>query len=42
MFTFAKPFYPLILAATQSNPEWGHRQMIKTLQGFDRLSREGR
>jgi dihydroorotate dehydrogenase len=42
MFTFAKPFYPLVLATTKSNPEWGHRQMINTLILCDRLSREGR
>lgn len=39
MFTFAQPFYPLILAATESNPEWGHRQMINTLNRCDRLTR---
>jgi len=41
MFTFAKPFYPLVLATTKSHPEWGHRQMINTLSLCDRLSREG-
>jgi dihydroorotate dehydrogenase len=39
MFTFAQSFYPLILTATKSNPEWGHRQMINTLKRFDHLSR---
>jgi len=41
MFTFAQSFYPLILTATKSNPEWGHRQMINTLKRFDYLSRNG-
>ncbi len=41
MFTFARPFYPLVLGLTKSNPEWGHRQMINALQGFDQINRAG-
>ncbi|HAC65839.1 MAG TPA: dihydroorotate dehydrogenase (quinone) [Cyanothece sp. UBA12306] len=36
MLNLAKPFYPLLLTATKSNPEGAHLQLIKTLNILDR------
>ncbi|OKH19502.1 quinone-dependent dihydroorotate dehydrogenase [[Limnothrix rosea] IAM M-220] len=36
LLNFAKPSYPLVLAAFKSNPEQGHRQLIKTLHWLER------
>jgi dihydroorotate dehydrogenase len=36
LLNFAKPGYPLVLAAFKSNPEQGHRQLINTLHWLER------
>jgi dihydroorotate dehydrogenase len=41
MLRFARPLYPLALAASQNNPEKGHHQLIHTLKTIDRLHRQG-
>ncbi|MGB2924664.1 MAG: quinone-dependent dihydroorotate dehydrogenase [Limnothrix sp.] len=36
LLNFAKPSYPLVLAAFKSNPEQGHRQLINSLHWLER------
>ncbi|MEB3225780.1 MAG: quinone-dependent dihydroorotate dehydrogenase [Synechococcus sp.] len=36
LLNFAKPGYPLVLAAFKDNPEQGHRQLINTLHWLER------
>jgi dihydroorotate dehydrogenase len=36
LLNFAKPGYPLVLAAFRDNPEQGHRQLINTLHWLER------
>lgn len=36
LLNFAKPSYPLVLAAFKSNPEQGHKQLIKMLHWLER------
>lgn len=38
LLNFAKPSYPLVLAAFKSNPEQGHRQLINSLHWLERSS----
>jgi dihydroorotate dehydrogenase len=39
MFSFARPFYPLILQITRRNPEGGHKLLIESLKKIDQWSR---
>ena len=36
MFQIARPFYPLLLAATKGDPETAHRQVLQALQQLER------
>ena len=35
MLNFTKPFYPLLLSSVKTDPESGHRQMLKTLNNLE-------
>ncbi len=37
MFSFAKPAYPLLLAAAKNNPEAAHKQLLNSLARIDRI-----
>lgn len=39
MFSFARPFYPLMLQITRRNPESGHKLLIESLKKIDQWSR---
>ena len=39
MFSFARPFYPLMLQITRHNPEGGHKLLIESLKKIDQWSR---